>query len=86
MDELDLEPGDVVFAATELRNDGTLPGLETDALLATEGARGVLLKVGHLEEEPGRTLYLVRFEGADLQLGPPVGCWPEEIRREAAPD
>jgi nitrogen fixation protein NifZ len=40
----------------------------------------VLLNVGHVEAEPEQTLYLVRFEDADGNLGPPVGCLPEELR------
>ncbi len=83
MSASELNPGDVVYAATDLFNDGSIPGLEEGTLLAAAGARGVLLKVGHLEEEPDRTLYLVRFEDAGLNLGPPVGCWEEEIRSEA---
>jgi len=80
MSSLELSPGDMVYAATDLYNDGSLPDLEAGALLAANGTRGVVLKVGHLEEEPDRTLYLVRFEDAELNLGPPVGCWEEEIR------
>ena len=75
-----LEPGDTVFAARELRNDGSIPGIPENELIAEEGTRGVLINVGHFEEQPDETLYLVRFEKQDLSLGPPVGCWPEEIR------
>jgi hypothetical protein len=32
-----------------------------------------------LEEDPERELYLVRFEGEGAELGPPAGCWPEEL-------
>jgi nitrogen fixation protein NifZ len=80
-----LEPGDRVYARVEIRSDGSIPGLAADALLATAGTRGVIVNIGHLEENPGRALYLVRFEDGRLDLGPPVGCWPEELvtRREA---
>lgn len=74
-----LEPGDTVYATQELRNDGSIPDLPENELIAASGTRGVLVNVGHFEEQPDITLYLVRFENADLSLGPPVGCWPEEI-------
>ena len=75
-----LEPGDTVYAAQELRNDGSIPDLQENELIAKMGTRGVLVNIGHLEEQPELTLYLVRFENTDLSLGPPVGCWPDEIK------
>jgi len=75
-----LEPGDTVYAIQELRNDGSIPGLPENELIAASGTRGVLINIGHVEEQPDVTLYLVRFENSDLTLGPPVGCWPDEIR------
>lgn len=77
-----LEPGDMVFAAIEIRNDGSVPELPAEALLAQPGSRGVLLNTGHLEENPDAVLYLVRFEDENHELGPPVGCWPEELSAE----
>lgn len=77
-----IEPGDMVFAATEIRNDGSVPDLPTEALIAKPGNRGVLLNTGHLEEQPNMTLYLVRFEDENHELGPPIGCWPEELSIE----
>ena len=74
-----LQPGDRIYARGEIRSDGSIPGVETDAVLASPGTRGVIVNIGHLEEDPGRELYLVRFEDARLDLGPPVGCWPEEL-------
>ena len=74
-----LEPGDTVYAAQELRNDGSIPGLTKNELVATSGTRGVLINIGHIEEDPNKTLYLVRFENHDLSLGPAIGCWPNEI-------
>lgn len=73
------EPGDTIFAATELTNDGSIPGLAEKALVAKQGTRGVVINIGHFEDQPNRELYLVRFENEDLSLGPLVGCWPEEI-------
>ena len=75
-----LEPGDTVYATQELRNDCSIPDLPEQELIALQGTRGVLVNIGHLEEQPDKALYLVRFENPDLSLGPPVGCWPEEIR------
>lgn len=79
-----LEPGDMVFAAKEIRNDGSVPDLPNEAVLAQPGTRGVLLNTGHLEEQPDSILYLIRFEDENHELGPPVGCWPEEITIEEA--
>ena len=77
-----LHPGDIVYAATEIRNDGGIPGIPFDALIAAPGTRGVVVNIGHLEQEPGRELFLVRFEDAELSLGPPTGCWSEELTTE----
>jgi nitrogen fixation protein NifZ len=74
-----LQPGDRIYAHGEIRSDGSIPGLAADAVLAAPGTRGVIINIGHLEEDPARELYLVRFEDAQLDLGPPVGCWPEEL-------
>ena len=76
----ELQPGDMVFAATNIYNDGSIPGLAEGAPIAIPGARGVILNTGHLEEQPERDLYLVRFEDASKELGPPVGCWPDELK------
>ena len=74
-----LQPGDIVYAATALHNDGSLPEHDGEVLLVPPQARGVIINIGHLEENPDRTLYLVRFEDRDGELGPPLGCWPEEL-------
>jgi nitrogen fixation protein NifZ len=78
-----LEEGDAVFAAIDFYNDGGIPELPEDALLAKSGARGVIVRKGHLEENPERAVFLVRFEDAEKSLGAPVGCWAEELRAEA---
>lgn len=77
-----LNPGDVVYAAVEIRNDGGIPDIAPDVLLAAPGTRGVVVNIGHLEQDPDRRLLLVRFENANLDLGPPTGCWEEELRAE----
>ncbi len=77
-----LNPGDLVYAANAIYNDGGIPELPDDALIAASGTRGVIIETGHLEEQPEQVLYLVRFEGPDLNLGPPTGVWPEELTVE----
>lgn len=74
-----LEPGDLLFAATDIKNDGSLPGYDEQALVAPEGRRGVLINTGHLEENPNQEIYLVRFEDEAGDLGAAVACWPEEL-------
>lgn len=75
-----LQPGDIIYAASDILNDGTLPELPEGAMVAKRDTRGVLVNVGHLEENPERELYLVRFEDTDGQLGLATACWPEELR------
>lgn len=77
-----LQPGDLVYAASHIINDGSIPSLDDSAMIANPGTRGVIINIGHLEETPERELFLVRFEDADLNLGPPTGCWPEELSAE----
>ncbi|MFO1418322.1 MAG: nitrogen fixation protein NifZ [Methylotetracoccus sp.] len=74
-----LEEGDAVIAAIDMRNDGSLPDQPDEALLVEAGSRGVIIRKGHLEDDPNRTVFLVRFEDRDRALGPPIGCWPEEL-------
>jgi len=75
----ELKPGDIIYAAADIYNDGSMPERQDDELLASAGSRGVLVNTGHLEEQPEQALYLVRFEN-DQGLGPAVACWPEELR------
>jgi len=77
-----LEEGDVVYAAAAVYNDGGLEGVEEDALLVAEGARGVIVRKGHLEQDEARSVFLVRFEDAEKNLGEPIGCYAEELRAE----
>jgi len=78
-----LEEGDMVYAAVPFYNDGSFPNLPEDAMLAPEGSRGVIIRKVHLEDDPDRTLFLVRFEDEEKNLGPAIGAWPEELRAEA---
>lgn len=75
----DLDLGDVVYAANTLLNDGSMPGREVGDVLAIAGTRGVIVMKGYIEEDPGRSVFLVRFEDANLNLGPPIGCWCEDL-------
>lgn len=74
-----LSPGDVVFSRQRLSNDGSLPEVQDDATVVEANTRGVLINVGHLEEAPDTRVYLVRFENPSGSLGPPIGCWENEI-------
>lgn len=79
------EVGEIVFSRELLVNDGGIPGLAADAVLATPGRRGVVVNHGHVEADPGQMIYLVRFEGeggALSELGPPVGCLAEELTQD----
>lgn len=78
----DLDIGDVVYAATDIINDGSMPGAEENQVLATEGTRGVISMIGHVEEDPERMVFLIRFEDQDMNLGSPVGCWVEDLLPE----
>ncbi len=81
-----LEPGDMVFAATDIFNDGSVPELPKNEQFAAKGERGVLINTGHLEDQPSQILFLVRFEHDNHELGPPVGCWPEELSENPLED
>ena len=82
----ELNTGDTVFAAIDIMNDGSHPELGEDTTIATRGTRGVLVNIGHLEDNPVKKLMLVRFESTNLDLGPPVGCWVEELLCEQPQD
>ncbi len=74
--------GEMVFAAEAMFNDGYIPELPEGALLASPGTRGVVVMFGYAEADPQQEIYLVRFEGTDGVLGPPVGCLPEELTQD----
>jgi len=76
--------GDLVFARDTLMNDGGVPDMPPEAVLAAARTRGVVVRVGHLEAVPTQTLYVVCFEDENGVLGPPVGCLPEELTQEPA--
>jgi len=82
----EINPGDIVYAASNILNDGSHPEVTENEIIAYRGTRGVLVNVGHLEENPDKELMLIRFETKDLTLGPPVGCWIEELTTEQPQD
>jgi nitrogen fixation protein NifZ len=78
----DLNIGDVVYAAKTILDDGSIPQGSIDTVLATAGTRGVITMIGHVEEEPGRSVFLVRFEDEEMNLGNPIGCWVDDLAVE----
>ncbi|WP_317929953.1 nitrogen fixation protein NifZ [Halioxenophilus sp. WMMB6] len=86
MPQYQLQPGDTILATRDIHNDGSFPDYEEDALLVKAGTRGVVINFGHLEENEDQEVFLVKFENAadGTELGPPIGCWPEDI--EVIPD
>lgn len=74
-----LQPGDIVYAARDITNDGSMPFMAEDAIIVKKGTRGVLINTGHLEEDESQDVYLVRFENDDKDLLDPIGCWPEDL-------
>ncbi|HET7776863.1 MAG TPA: nitrogen fixation protein NifZ [Azospira sp.] len=79
-----LNIGDIVFALEPIRNDGGVPDLVADALLATSGARGLVVQIGAAVADLSQEIILVRFEDAAGVLGPPVGCLPDELTQDQA--
>lgn len=76
------QPGEMVFCTEDIFNDGGVPDMAADGLIAPVGTRGVVVNVGHVEADDRLEVYLVRFEKDDGYLGPPVGCLPEELSQD----
>ena len=74
--------GDVVYAAKTIIDDGSIPDGVEGEIFAEAGTRGVITMIGHVEDEPTRSVWLVRFEDKDRNLGNPVGCWVEDLKVE----
>jgi nitrogen fixation protein NifZ len=87
MDKVQYQIGDMVFAAEDIYNDGGMPGIaEEEGLIVAAGLRGVVVHFGVAEMDESREIYLVQFEnGPDGSLGHPVGCLPEELTQDVAP-
>jgi rhodanese-related sulfurtransferase len=75
--------GDCVYAREPIDNDGGMPDVDPGARVAGAGTRGIVVQVGHPEADPRQTVYAVRFENATGELGPMVGCLPDELTQEA---
>jgi nitrogen fixation protein NifZ len=78
----DLDIGDIVYAAINITDDGSIPGGNEGDILAEAGTRGVITMIGHVEEQPERSVFLVRFEDKEMNLGNPVGCWVDDLMVE----
>jgi len=78
----DLDLGDVVYAKQTIFDDGSMPNGTEGEVLVEAGTRGVITLIGHVEEEPSRSVLLVRFEDKDMNLGNPIGCWVEDLMVE----
>ncbi len=76
----DLNMGDVVYAAKDIFDDGSMPDGQEGRLLSKAGSRGVVVMTGHLEENPDKDVFLIRFEDENLDLGEPIGCFEEDLR------
>lgn len=77
-----LEVGDVVYAAHDIVDDGSMPDNSIGDLLAEAGARGVIVMRGYVEENPEKNVFLVRFEDSELNLGRPIGCYSEDLKAD----
>lgn len=78
----DLDIGDIVYAAVTITDDGSMPDGSEGEVLAEAGTRGVIAMIGHVEEQPERSVFLVRFEDREMNLGNPIGCWVEDLMVE----
>jgi len=78
------EFGDLVFSRVDIFNDGGVPDVDDGALLAAAGTRGVVVRTGSAQSRPDVRIYLVRFEGPEKLLGPPVGCLDDELTQDEA--
>lgn len=64
--------GQPVVAATDLYNDGSLPGADEDVLLVAAGGPGEVVQVGH-HQAANMPVYMVDFGVAVL------GCLEDEL-------
>ncbi len=74
-----LQNGDVIYAATRIVNDGSVPDAAEDEVFAEAGQMGMLINTGHFEVDPSKELFLVSFKNEAGELGPPVTCLANEI-------
>ena len=76
-----LNIGDTIQAAQDILNDGSFPTAGEDEVLVPKGSVGMIIDSGHLQDNEEQVVYLVKFQCHDdpKELGPPIGCWPEDI-------
>lgn len=86
MPKYQLQIGDAIIATHDILNDGSFPEYDDNELIVKQGTRGVVINFGHLEENEDQEVFLVKFETGEesAELGPPIGCWPDDI--EVIPD
>ncbi|MEQ1529445.1 MAG: nitrogen fixation protein NifZ, partial [Methylococcales bacterium] len=75
----DLSIGDVVYAANTICDFGSMQNDCKANVLAKAGCKGVITLIGHVQEQPERSVFLVRFEDETMNLGSPVGCWLDDL-------
>jgi len=78
----DLDLGDVVYAAHAITDDDSMPSGMRGEVLVEAGARGIITMIGHVEDQPERSVFIVRFEDRNLNLGSPIGCGPDDLSLE----
>jgi len=71
--------GDAVFAAVRIVNDGSVPHADDNEVFAERGTMGMLINIGHFEENPNKELFLVSFQLPNGELGAPVACLEHEL-------
>lgn len=71
--------GDAVFAAVRIVNDGSVPHADDNEVFAEMGTMGMLINIGHFEENPNKELFLVSFQLPNGELGAPVACLEHEL-------
>jgi nitrogen fixation protein NifZ len=76
------EVGDLVYSRTDIYNDGGVPDAEDGALLAKAGTRGIVVRSARHRTHGKPCIYIIRFEGPDQLLGPPIGCLEEELTHD----
>lgn len=75
----ELQRGDAVIANIRIINDGSVPNAAMGEVFAEAGTLGMLVNIGYFESNPSEELFLICFQMADGELGPPVTCLAHEI-------
>jgi nitrogen fixation protein NifZ len=75
----ELQRGDAVIAKIRIINDGSVPDADMGEVFAETGTMGMLVNIGYFEDKPTEELFLICFQMANGELGPPVTCLAHEI-------